>query len=270
VQQTSLPASESAFNERFVEAEGFRIRYFEAGTGPPLVCLHGASGLMLTPGYELLAQTYRVIAFEMPGFGNSPENTRTSSVPELAKTLSTAISNLGIETFAVLGWSFGSRPALWLALQAPERVTAIVLEAPGALRTGPRRVISSFAELATLLFNHPERRGILARPDPRIEAKERVLVSRIRGPERDPEFLELLSGLDTPTLVLFGTDDQLCTPDMGHLYKELMPNCSLVFVYDAAHSISGDRPEAFVEVVSDFLERHEAFVISRRDTRIFP
>jgi pimeloyl-ACP methyl ester carboxylesterase len=49
-----------------------------------------------------------------------------------------------------------------------------------------------------------------------------------------------------------------------------MPNCHLVFVYDAAHAISTDRPEAFTEVVSDFLERREAFVISRAETVIHP
>jgi hypothetical protein len=43
-----------------------------------------------------------------------------------------------------------------------------------------------------------------------------------------------------------------------------------VFVYAAGHAISADRPEAFVEVVADFLERHEAFVINRGQTVIYP
>ena len=57
---------------------------------------------------------------------------------------------------------------------------------------------------------------------------------------------------------------------MGRRYKELLPNSHLVLVYDAAHAIAADRPEAFAEVVEDFLERHEAFVISRADTVIYP
>jgi pimeloyl-ACP methyl ester carboxylesterase len=57
---------------------------------------------------------------------------------------------------------------------------------------------------------------------------------------------------------------------MGRVYKDLMPGCHLVFVYDAGHGISTDRPEAFAEVVVDFLERHEAFVISRTETVIHP
>jgi pimeloyl-ACP methyl ester carboxylesterase len=59
-------------------------------------------------------------------------------------------------------------------------------------------------------------------------------------------------------------------PAMGRFDKDLIPNCHLVFVYDAGHGISTDRPEAFTEVVADFLERHEAFVISRTETVIHP
>ena len=59
-------------------------------------------------------------------------------------------------------------------------------------------------------------------------------------------------------------------PEMGRHYKELMPNCHLVLVYDAGHAIGAERPEAFTEVVTDFLDRHEAFLISRTDTLIHP
>jgi hypothetical protein len=70
--------------------------------------------------------------------------------------------------------------------------------------------------------------------------------------------------------VLLGTRDRVAAPAMGRVYKELIPGCHLVFVYDAAHAIGAERPEAFAEVVVDFLERHEAFVISRAGTVIHP
>ena len=70
--------------------------------------------------------------------------------------------------------------------------------------------------------------------------------------------------------MLFGTLDAVIAPAMGRVYKELIPNCHLVFVYDAGHTIGTDRPEAFVEVVGDFLDRHEAFVISQTPTVIHP
>jgi pimeloyl-ACP methyl ester carboxylesterase len=100
--------------------------------------------------------------------------------------------------------------------------------------------------------------------------QQSLLVRRLRGPDRDPELEARLRDLATPVLVLFGTLDRVMPPQMGRFYKTLLPNCHLVFVYDAGHEISTDRPEAFADVVDDFLERHEAFVINRRGTLVDP
>jgi pimeloyl-ACP methyl ester carboxylesterase len=261
----------AAFKEGHVEADGFRIRYMEAGDGPPLVHLHGAGGLRLTPGHDLLSRQFRVIAFEMPGFGLSHENTRTLDMAELAATMGKAVEALGIDSFNLMGTSFGGKTALWSAIQQRERVLALVLEAPAAIRpAGAQPPSGSPEEMARRLYAHPERLPPIPLPDPAVQAKTRQLVSRLRGPDRDADLERQLAGLTTPTLVLFGTVDRVIPPDMGHIYKELMPNCHLVFVYDAGHAISTDRPEAFAEVVVDFLERHEAFVISRTPTVIHP
>jgi pimeloyl-ACP methyl ester carboxylesterase len=259
------------FREGFVEVDGFRIRYIEAGEGPPLVHLHGAGGLRLTPAHDLLARQLRVIAFEMPGFGASPENTRTQSMPELAATMAAAADKLGLDRFNLMGTSFGGKTALWLALQQPERVLAVVLDAPAAIRQkGARPSSGTPEERARQLYAHPERMPPLPATDPAIQAKQQTLVRRLIGPDRDPELEARLRDLAAPTLVVFGTRDRMIAPEMGHFYKELIPNCHLVFVYDAGHAIGAERPEAFVEVVADFLERHEAFIISRTETVIHP
>ena len=258
------------FSEGHVEADRFRIRYMEAGTGVPLVHLHGAGGLRLSPAHDLLARTHRVIAFEMPGFGASPENQRTESMAELAATMARAVTALGLDAFNLLGTSFGAKTALWLALEAPERVLALVLEAPAAIRQpGAESPAGTPEEMARRLSARPERL-VLPAVDPVTRARMLALVKRLRGPDRDAELEARLPGLSTPTLVLFGTQDRVIDPAMGRVYKELMPNAHLVLVYDAGHVIATDRPEAFVEVTVDFLERHEAFVISRTPTVIHP
>ncbi len=261
----------AGFSEGFVEADGFRIRYMEAGQGAPLVHLHGAGGMRLSRAHDLLSRRFRVVAFEMPGFGQSPENTRTRTMPEMAATMATAIKNLGFDTFNLMGTSFGGITSLWLALQAPERVAALVLESPAAIRQdGAEPVAGSPEEMARRLYGHPERLKIIPVPDPAIRAKTQALVQRLRGPNRDPELERQLPGLATPTLVLFGTLDRVIDPAMGRVYKDLIPGAHLVFVYDAGHVIGTERPEAFTEVVVDFLERHEAFVISLAETVIHP
>lgn len=267
--ETAAPGA--AFREGFVEADGFRIRYMEAGQGTALVHLHGAGGMRLTPGHHLLCRHYRVVAFEMPGFGSSPENTRTRTMAELAETMAAAISNLGIGRCNLMGTSFGGKVALWLAVQRPERVEALVLEAPAAIRpAGSEPPSGSPQEMARRLYAHPERLGPLPVPDPGVQARTRALVARLRGPDRDADLEAQMRRLPTPTLVLFGTLDRVIPPEMGRLYKELLPNCHLVFVYDAGHAISTERPEAFAEVTIDFLERREAFVVSRTETVIHP
>ncbi len=268
---SQIRAAGAAFREGFVEADGFRIRYMAAGQGEPFVHLHGAGGMRLTPGHDLLSRQYHVIVFEMPGFGLSPENTRTRTMTELAGTMAAAVGGLGIDKFNLMGTSFGGKVALWLALQQPERVEALVLEAPAAIRpAGSELPSGSPEEMARRLYAHPERLGPLPIPDPAIQAKTRTLVGRLRGPDGDADLETRMRGLSTPTLVLFGTLDRVIPPEMGRFYKELLPNCHLVFVYDAGHAISTERPEAFAEVTLDFLERHEAFVVSRTETVIHP
>ena len=260
-----------SFRESFVDADGFRIRYMEAGEGSPLIHLHGAGGLHLTPAHSLLSRDRRVIAFEMPGFGDSAENTRSAGMPELASTMAAAVRALGIETFDLMGSSFGGKVALWLAALHVDRVRALVLEGPAAIRpAGMRPPSGSAAEMAQRLFAHPERVDPLPELDALVGMKQRVLVGRLRGPDRDQALEERMRGLKTPVLVLFGTLDHVIPSEMGRVYKALLPNCHLVFVYDAGHLIGAERPEAFTEVVGDFLERREAFVITRRETMIFP
>jgi pimeloyl-ACP methyl ester carboxylesterase len=259
----------SAFVESHVEADGFRIRYCAAGEGPPLVHLHGAGGLRLTRAHDLLARHFRVIAFEMPGFGRSAENPRTKDMAELALTMVRAADALRLDRFNLWGTSFGGRAAVWLAVQQPERLAALVLESPAALLPPGARPSSGTPEqMARLLYGHPERMPPLPAPDPAVAAKQQALVGRLMGPGRELE--QKMAGIETPTLVLFGTLDRMIPPEMGRRYKELMPNGYLVLVYDAGHVIAAERPEAFVEVVGDFLERHEAFVISRTETVLYP
>jgi pimeloyl-ACP methyl ester carboxylesterase len=202
---TALAQAGAGFNEGHVEADGFRIRYMEAGDGPVLVHLHGAGGLRLTPGHDLLRRNSRVIAFEMPGFGSSAENTRTRDMPQMASTMARAIDGLGLDRFNLMGTSFGAKVALWLASQQAERVAALVLEAPAAIRPpGAAAPSGSPEEMARRLYAYPERVTPLPVPDPAVRAQTGRLVGRLRGPDRDPDLEARLPDLAIPTLVLFG------------------------------------------------------------------
>jgi pimeloyl-ACP methyl ester carboxylesterase len=267
-----MTVPDALFTEGYIDADGFRIRYQEAGTGKPLVSLHGAGGLRLSRSHALLAEQYRVIVFEMPGFGQSPTNEWSQSMPELARTMAQAVTNLGLERFNLMGNSFGGTLALWLAVQQPERIEALVLVAPAAIRPEGEilpQALSSEERLARL-YAHPERQAPVPPLDPAIIAKQQALVRRVIGPARDEALESRMPGLQVPVLVLFGTKDRMIPPEMGRLYCEKLPNCHLILVYDAGHAVDAARPEAFVSVVSDFLQHHEAFLVNRQSGLINP
>jgi pimeloyl-ACP methyl ester carboxylesterase len=259
-----------AFQEVWIEADGFRIRAMQSGEGPPLVHLHGAGGLRLNKAHDLLSRRFRVIAFEMPGFG-AAENQRTETMRDLATTMAAACEQLGLDRFNLMGTSFGGKVALWLTVQRPELVRALILEAPAAIRAGGTQPPSGTPEeIARRLYAHPERMPSAPPVDPEQAARMVALTRRLRGPDRDAKLESRMGEVKTPVLVVFGTRDGVVSPDMGRIYKDLIPGAHLVFVYDAGHAIGAERPEAFVEVVSDFLERDDAFVISRSRTVILP
>ena len=260
----------SAFRDGSVDADGFRIRYQALGEGPPLVHLHGAGGLRLTAAHDLLSCAFRVIAFEMPGFG-AVENQKTQTAQDLAMTMTAAAEALGLSRFNLMGTSFGGTIASWMAVQRRDLVAALVLDAPSAIRPdGSEPVSGSPEEIARRLYAHPERVAPASAVEPALAARRLAIVRRLRGPGRDTMLEDGLRGLAMPALVLFGTRDRVIPPAMGRVYLELIPNAHLVFVYDAGHALMVERPEAFTEVVTDFLERTDAFIISRTKTVIYP
>jgi pimeloyl-ACP methyl ester carboxylesterase len=257
------------FSEAYVDVDGFVVRALTAGAGEPLVFIHGGGGLHLSKAHEVLAERYRVIALEVPGFGTSPENNRSRTYPELAATLVDAAHASGADRFRLWGTSFGGAVALWMAICAPDAVEALVLEAPGAiLPEGGIRPSSTLEEMRSRVYAHPECHPVQPR-DPQEIAKQRALVDRLARPSRE-ETEAQLAGLNVPTLVVFGTKDGVISPELGRVYREKMPNCNYVLVFDAGHEVAADRPEAFVSLVGDFLERREAFIVSQTSSLLHP
>jgi pimeloyl-ACP methyl ester carboxylesterase len=256
---------------RSVTADGFEVTFWEAGAGPPVVVLHGAGGPQIVPAHERLAEQFRVIYVQLPGFGDSPANERTQTLAELADTIAQAVSALGLERYALLGTSFGGATAAWLAVLHPDAVTELVLESPAAFRPGDAPLPALTPEqVERALYAHPGRRPALPGPDDETRARQLGLVGRVLAGSDPGALAEGLRGLPIATMVMFGTRDGLVPPEMGRRYKELIPNCEYVLVYDAAHAISSDRPEAFVDLVADFLERGPGHIVTRRSGVLHP
>jgi pimeloyl-ACP methyl ester carboxylesterase len=264
-------ATATEFREKYVDADGFRIRYLEAGTGTPLIHFHGAGGLRLYRSHELLAQKHRVLLFEVPGFGNSAVNERSQSVEDLGQSMAEAVTRLGIDQFNLMGNSFGGRLALWTALQVPDRIQSLVLVAPAAIfpenHVRPQDLTPE--DRVKRLSAHPERVKLPPPLSPEVLAKQNAFTRRLVTPPR-AELEARMADFQPPVLVVWGTDDRMIPSEMGRVYVEKLPTAFFVLLYDAGHEADADRPEAFADLVSEFVERRAGFVVNNRSGVVHP
>jgi pimeloyl-ACP methyl ester carboxylesterase len=117
-----------------IETANHDIAFCEAGEGPPLICLHGLGGTKASflPTLSALApEGHRVIAIDLPGFGDSdkPHNAPFDA-PWYADVVVEVLSALGLERASYAGNSMGGRIAIELGISHPDRVDRLVLLAP--------------------------------------------------------------------------------------------------------------------------------------------
>lgn len=268
---TEGPALAAAFVERRLATAALELRYWEAGTGDPLVYLHPGGGPQWRLPLDRLAERRRVIQFEMPGFG-APPQPAVSSLAELATLMGRAIAALGLERYDLMGTSFGGAVAAHLASRSPDAIRSLVLESPAAFREGatppdqlpPERFVRAFR-------THPERFPPMETLGADWRTRIAPFVRRLLSATAVEESLAVqLAACPVRTLIVFGLDDGVIPAVNGRTYRRLLVNSSLQYVYDAAHDVQGDRPEAFTELVEDFLRRGMAFLVPDEDGLINP
>lgn len=252
------------FQEREVEADGFKIRYWEAGQGQPVVMLD-STGWRGTILHEALAEKYRVFSLELPGTGDSPVNMESKSMEDLAATAAKAAAELTKERYTLIGTSFGANLAIWQAVQDPDLVEALILISPTAIQPQNAPASATAEDVHKMTFAHGENAGTHVALSPEVFAKESELAGRLVS---DVE--SRLGDIHCPTLAVFGQEDRLVSPEAARVYREKIPNCNIALVYDAGHCIIGDRPEALLNTVIDYAEHWETFIIGHQTGLINP
>jgi pimeloyl-ACP methyl ester carboxylesterase len=271
---------------RFVTIDGVQLHYLEAGSGPPVILLHGnvvsAEDFEVSRLFALLARRHRVVAFDRPGFGysNRPYGAMWSPAAQ-ADLLRRAWTALGIESPIVLGHSWGAMVALTAALNHPKSLGGIVLlsgyyystlradtllAAPPSIPIVgdllrftvspllseailPRLFRKMFAPLA-VPRNFADRflDGLPVRPSQiRAESQDGVImVPAASGMEH--RYRELM----LPVAILAGTEDQVVnTEDQAVRLHRDVPHSTLRLIPDAGHMLHHAVPEKVAEVVDE-------------------
>lgn len=144
------PARQPHFpHPRRVTAYGIDTFLLEAGQGPPVVLLHGlgATNASMLPTMHDLAADHRVIAPDLPGFGDSAKPVRAYHARFFARWVVALLDELGIERAHLIGNSMGGRIAIEVALSHPDRVERLALYAPAVAF----RKLRQFVPLVRLL-----------------------------------------------------------------------------------------------------------------------
>ncbi|MEV0247814.1 alpha/beta fold hydrolase [Nocardia sp. NPDC050712] len=271
---------------RWVTADGLKLRYHEAGSGPPLVLLHGSgpgvSGWANFGGnLATLAEHFRCLILDQPGFGASgrPEVYERNYLRIAADAVIGLLDQLDLPSAHLLGNSMGGAVATLVALEHPRRVDRLVLMAPGGVGVnvlgpepseGIRRLLDFTADptrdrvldwLRTMVFDQSILTDELVETrlrtaaDPAAIAALRDAYATFADPalaEQVPLWAQL-RGLRHEVLMLWGRDDRVTPVEGALLPSRQLPNADLRLFGRCGHWVQIERKAAFERAVTDFL-----------------
>jgi pimeloyl-ACP methyl ester carboxylesterase len=246
---------------RYVEAGGHKTRLLQAGSGAPVVVLHGWGGRIesMSPVSQCLSAAFRVVALDLPGFGESPVPQGKWGTPDYAEYVRDVLVDEGIERAHFVGHSFGAKTSLYLAATRPELVDKLVVVGSPALRTPPslavrgKRLLSRGARIAGLLGapGRAVRDGVyerIASQDYRDAGEMRpILVTVV-----NEDLTAMLARVSSPCLLVWGTNDDAVPLVHARRMQQIIPDAGLIEFEDAGHFAYLDEAQRFCRIVRHF------------------
>jgi pimeloyl-ACP methyl ester carboxylesterase len=247
-----------------VDVAGRSTRLLDVGRGYPIVVLHGWGGRIesMAPVITCVERGARVLALDLVGFGHSDPPEGAWGTPDHAEFVSDVLRARGVERAHFIGHSFGAKTSLYLAATRPEVTDRLVLVGSSGLRAAPsvavraRRAVSRTARALGRL-GPPGRRA-------RDALYRRVSSDdyRAAGPLRptlvrvvNEDLAHLLPRVKSPTLLVWGTEDDAVPVAHARALERLIPDAGLVLFEGAGHFAYLDEPDRFCRIVRRFLLR---------------
>jgi pimeloyl-ACP methyl ester carboxylesterase len=249
---------------------GARCRVLEAGSGMPVVFLHGAGGLLAdNPFLDGLAARYHVFAPELPGYGESSGEELLEDMLDFTLHGWDVVTALGVTRPHLVGHSMGGMIAAEMAAIAPNDLGRLALVAAAGLWIEEHPIPDIFAllpdQLVELLFQDPDKgQGLLTGgvDFSDMEAfkafylgqqRRLAMAGKILFPIPNRRVSKRLYRVTAPTLVLWGEADRLIVPAYARRWAQLIPGAQVQTIPGAGHMLPYEEPQAFVNALSRFL-----------------
>lgn len=263
----------------FLDQSGARLYYEVAGEGFPLLLIHAgvADSRMWDEQFDSFAQHYRVIRYDLRGYGKTDVSAGTfSSYGDIADLF----RHLGVEKAHVLGISYGGRVGLDFTLAHPEMVADLILVTPDISGRPPSALAQQFGmeedaylekgdlvgatELNLRMWvDGPKRSPAQVSSQVRERVRQMqmhaftiAIPAGVEEIELTPSAINRLAEVQVPTLLIVGDAD---IPDKLVTVDELaaaIPGAQRVIIPDVAHMVNMEKPEEFNRLVLEFLAQH--------------
>lgn len=255
---------------RSLRVFGRTIRYYDLGSGPALVLIHGIGGDADDWAFCLqgLSASHRVIALDLLGFGRSDKPLIDYSIAGFVEVLQRFLRTLEIERATFMGGSLGGWIAAAFALQFPDAVDKLVLvDAAGVwgnttefsidLHVSSRR---HMREVFELLFHDKAMvtDGLIDLAyEQHLERGDGYTIHSVLQNLRDgrERLDESIANLRMPVLIVWGEQDAMIPVETGQLIQRLIHNSTLEVIPRCGHLPALEKPAEFVRRVLDFLGR---------------
>jgi len=253
------------FEQHFVDVNGVKTEYYSAGTGEPLVFLHGAGTVMsrLKDLTLAFAKDFKVILPFHPGFGNSDDNNKMKNMHDYVLHYLELLDKLDLKHFNLVGHSLGAWISALFAIEQSDRIKRLTLACPPGLKVpghpGQTPFGHSPEKMMSLLLKYPETAMKFApRPDD-IDAivqmyREMTSTARVTWEtgSYDRTINQWLHRISVPTLMLWGSDDRFCPTAHAEEWAKRIPNAEVCIIDDCAHLIFEEKPLESVEAIRRF------------------